>query len=235
MWLLKVGNFKVLLDLQTVMAKPLDGESPMAYCPRSLSKASAAVSQAKRQLQWEVELCDKPAEFKAELAIEKTASSKRAAAADRFSRKLDKAATAGPGNDKSDAQVMMDGLRSEAQTATARVKELEVSEAAARSAVEKAMLEIVTLKEKLTAAEEALQAEKDKAQRRNSVMGTGWISKEQLAKDVAKATAAGAAIVQEDLDKEKAQTKKLKQEVKAAQDEVAKLKEELAALKPADS
>jgi len=234
LWLLKVGKFSALLDLPSVSAKPLNSESPWAYCPRSLSRTSAAVSKAKRQLQWEVELCDKPAEFKTEGAADKTtASSRRAAAADRFTKKLDKAAASGPGNDKSDSQLMVDNLRTETEAATARVKELELAEAAARSVLEKAIVEVTTLKDSLSAAEATLESEKMKGSRRASQMGVGWTSKEELAKEVAKAAAAGAAMKQGDLDKEKSQTKQLKSDIKGAQDEVTKLREELAALKAA--
>lgn len=224
MWLLKVGDFKVFLDLPNILTKPLDGSSSWAYCTKSLLRTSSAVSKAEQQLHWAVELCDKPSEFKAEPVEDKAAPNKRAAAADRMSKRLDK-------GEKSETQVVVDRLRAEAQQATARAKELEIAEAAAKNATEKSNKEAAALKTALAAVQEAVEAQRVNNQKRASQMGTGWTSKEALAKEVAKATAAGAAEVQAEIDKEKGPHRKLKLELKAAQDEAAKLREEISALK----
>mmetsp|Transcript_10838 Transcript_10838/g.33871 ORF Transcript_10838/g.33871 Transcript_10838/m.33871 type:complete len:668 (-) Transcript_10838:81-2084(-) len=68
-WLLRTGPLEVLLCLKECRLCSLEeaGEGP-TLCYRSLSRASAAVPRAKRQLHWEVEVREDPKDFESAVA-----------------------------------------------------------------------------------------------------------------------------------------------------------------------
>mmetsp|Transcript_48599 Transcript_48599/g.104128 ORF Transcript_48599/g.104128 Transcript_48599/m.104128 type:complete len:726 (-) Transcript_48599:72-2249(-) len=65
-WLIRCGGLEARLDLEACKFTGLhsdDGEATLIYCHRNLSRTSVAVPKARRQLHWEVELSESPAEF----------------------------------------------------------------------------------------------------------------------------------------------------------------------------
>merc|ERR1712194_64302 len=67
-WLLRCAGVEALLQLPTLTLKAVDADCPPVLAHSNLSRSTSAVTMSRRKLHWEVELCEKPAEFQEKAA-----------------------------------------------------------------------------------------------------------------------------------------------------------------------
>lgn len=244
LWLLRSGNLEALLCIKTCELRRLqtgdEASQEAAWCHRSLSRASAGIAKAKKQLHWELELCDRPSEFKE--AVAAAAADDRKVRGARFEQRLASGGRAAgvPVNAIQAArQEELAAVRASAdpkfQEAVEKAARLEAELEAAQNEVKRVSAEAKESEAKAvartTAAEEQLQTQQAAAA---EVTAAAVSNLEEQLKQQQLATAASA----EEASQATARIAELEAKSKASEDAVnameEKLKQQTAAVEAAE-
>lgn len=233
LWLLRSGNLEALLCIKTCELRRLqtgdEASQEAAWCHRSLSRASAGIAKAKKQLHWELELCDRPSEFKE--AVAAAAADDRKVRGARFEQRLASGGRAAgvPVNAIQAArQEELAAVRASAdpkfQEAVEKAARLEAELEAAQNEVKRVSAEAKESEAKAvartTAAEEQLQTQQAAAA---EVTAAAVSNLEEQLKQQQLATAASA----EEASQATARIAELEAKSKASEDAVNALEEKL--------
>jgi len=140
----RCAGVEALLQLPTLTLKAVDADCPPVLAHSNLSRSTSAVTMSRRKLHWEVELCEKPAEFQEKAApapakekkeSQFAARRRMAGGDDTSSTKTGGSASAAAG-EIADLRAKLAASEAEASSAAGEVADLRAKLAASEAEVE---------------------------------------------------------------------------------------------------